>query len=450
MEPLKDEFFKKGGDEGGWQAILTEGLGMEDHVWHDAAVAGDPAKRVKESFGVGRVLEYKCLDGQWRPQGKALLEITGHGDEGTDTLKGIHIAATDPYYEWYGGEKLGVENCLYHLCGKSARRCGFKLGRRDGRELVHIPEWRLVNAGVMIAEDYGKEAGLARIRDGVRHYVPPPVAPPGAGGGGAPAAIGAGLDEALRRLDAPEADPAEVKGKGGDGSGDHSRKVSKQSVGEVLRDKSVEYETRRPAKKKRKKRKATHADRAEKKKKMRGEKGVETDSSDSESSDSSEGFHGAPTRGGTDLWKLSQQNPGKLLKAGMLEMSRYLADRVGDSHEVAWHDRRVLAYVNQIMMSHGGSSGLGVRNQREAITLATCLDQLLSGNLGGLGDTLMQRLKALETAVQDQSWQSARHQELISPQNASLTATDERDKAARTELKMMKLRSSLTKAKANK
>ena len=272
------------------------------------------------------------------------------------------------------------------------------------------------------------------------------MAPPGAGGAG----LGAGLDAAMERLKDPEPergidDPEPPRVPGGP-----SKKVVKQNVGQVLKDKASAYEEKNPPKKKRRKRQVSHADRAEKKKKARGEKGIETDSSDDESSESSEGFHGAPTRGGTDLWKLSQRNPGRLLKAGMQEMSRYLADRVGDNHDVAWHDRRVLAYVNQIMMNQGGGGGLGVRNQREAITLATCIDQLLTGNLGGLGDTLMQRLKALETAVQEQSWQSARHQELISPQNASLTATDERDKAARTELKMLKLRSSLTKAKTNK
>ncbi len=61
---------------------------------------------------------------------------------------------------------------------------------------------------------------------------------------------------------------------------------------------------------------------------------------------------------------------------------------------------------------------MGVRNQREAITLETCLDLLTSGNLAGLGDVLIQRLKALEAAMADQNWQSARHLELIPPQSA--------------------------------
>ena len=154
MERLKEELGAKGGDEADWQLILNEGLKLEDHIWYDAGSMGDPMKRVNETFGVGRVLEYKCVDSSWQPQGKALIEIVGHGEEGKDTLRGIHISASDPYYEWYGGEKLGVDKCLYHLCGKAGRRCSFRLRRRDTRELIHLSEWRLVNPGVMVAEEY--------------------------------------------------------------------------------------------------------------------------------------------------------------------------------------------------------------------------------------------------------------------------------------------------------
>ena len=76
-------------------------------------------------------------------------------------------------------------------------------------------------------------------------------------------------------------------------------------------------------------------------------------------------------------------------------------------------------FVNQILMANHSSQTMGNRNVREAQTLGSAIDMLMAGNLGGLGDLLMQRLKALETAVAEQSWSSARHQELISPQSAS-------------------------------
>lgn len=80
---------------------------------------------------------------------------------------------------------------------------------------------------------------------------------------------------------------------------------------------------------------------------------------------------------------------------------------------MSWDQRRVMAY--QIMLANHQRGGPGVRNQSEAVSLGSAIDLLLEGSLAALGDLLMQRLKALETAMQEQNWQSARHQELISP-----------------------------------
>ena len=94
-----------------------------------------------------------------------------------------------------------------------------------------------------------------------------------------------------------------------------------------------------------------------------------------------------------------------------------------------WEDRKVMAYINQVLLTQHPVQNLGVRNLREAQTLGAALDLLMSGNLGSLGDLLMQRLKALETAINEQSWGSARHQELIAPQAASLTNQGEKEAA---------------------
>lgn len=128
-------------------------------------------------------------------------------------------------------------------------------------------------------------------------------------------------------------------------------------------------------------------------------------------------------------------------------MGRYLADRVGGDPRTGWEDRKVMSYVNQILMANHSSQTMGIRNVREAQTLGSAIDMLMAGNLGGLGDLLMQRLKALETAVAEQSWSSARHQELISPQSASLTNQAEREKAAKAELRASKLRAAMGKSK---
>jgi hypothetical protein len=90
---------------------------------------------------------------------------------------------------------------------------------------------------------------------------------------------------------------------------------------------------------------------------------------------------------------------------------------------------------------------MGVRNHRELVTLGKAIDLLLSGQLGELGDLLVQRLKAVETAVADQNWSTARHQELIPAQAASLTTEQERRKAARMELAQGKLRELVSKGR---
>eukprot|EP00973_Karenia_brevis_P011721 1585919-Karenia_brevis.AAC.1 len=56
---------------------------------------------------------------------------------------------------------------------------------------------------------------------------------------------------------------------------------------------------------------------------------------------------------------------------------------------------------------------MGLRNSREAITLASCMDALLRGNQAGALDILAQRLKALERSIVDQNWNVARWMELI-------------------------------------
>lgn len=73
MDKLKSDFFAKGGSDGEWRDILSEGLAPEDmeefEVGFSRMSAMNHAKRV---LGVGRVIEYSCYDHQWRPQRPSL------------------------------------------------------------------------------------------------------------------------------------------------------------------------------------------------------------------------------------------------------------------------------------------------------------------------------------------------------------------------------------------
>ena len=132
----------------------------------------------------------------------------------------------------------------------------------------------------------------------------------------------------------------------------------------------------------------------------------------------------------------------------MKELKRYLGEVAPtDETDEDWSRYRMLGYVNQIVLTRHTPSQIGIRNQRELITLASGIDLLLQGKLGELGDLMVQRLKALESSLGDQSWQTARHQELIPATTASLTGEIERRRAAKMELANSKLRGMLQKNK---
>ena len=455
LEQLKRDLKAKGGQSGDWDFILGGGLSHEDLVpFVGEGSKEDVMDRARQVMSPGRMVQYECYDQRWRNQGKAIMELVSFEDERENTVRGIHLAASDGYYGYYADEKLRVDNAVYHLCCTEGKKCSFRLPRGDRRELIHLAQWRMVNPGGLLLEGWSKDVAMAAIREGVEKFSPPPVAPaaavvpPGAGGG-------SGLDEALAMEAAGGSGRRERREDRSRREGEVERKP-RRSVSQVLHDKArvmtEKEEAERQQSRRKRKRERSRDDRRKVDKRSRGPED-DSDGSDSKDDESSEesGFQRPPTRGGADIWKLAKKNPGKLLRSGMEEMSRYLADRVGDGQEeIRWDQRRVMAYVNQILLvGHQGGSP-GVRNQREAVTLGTAIDLLLNGSLASLGDLLMQRLKALETAMQEQNWQAARHQELISPQSASLTNTGEREMASRTELRMMKLKAATMKAKGNK
>ena len=454
MEALQAEVGRKGGDERDWNALLSEGLSLADLGWIDCEKNGDPYDKIKDLLCEGRMIEYQCYDARHRPQGFAVIELLGWAEEENRLLKGVHLAASDEYYQWYGENSLGVENCVYHLCKVGHRTCEYRGNRADRRQVIHLDRWRLVNAGILEGQPYSHDIAVSRMRSAVNKMVPHPVSPPvpavapqapfmGVGG------VGSGLDEALTGAGFPPG-PAEV-GRGPK-ERDGKEKDSKVTVGRMLAQRAERFEETSSSSQVRKKRKDRgKSDRADKKKRSRGEYGPDTSSGGDDSSEESDApFRKLSTRGEMDLWRRSQKNPGKLMKSGLQEMGRFLADRVGGNPMEGWEERKVMAYINQVLLTQHPIQSLGVRNLREAQTLGMALDLLMSGNLGTLGDLLMQRLKALETAINEQSWGSARHQELIAPQAASLTNQGEKEAAARAELRNMKLRTALQKSKGVK
>ena len=212
MDRFKAEFLSKGGSEEEWRDVLSEGLTPEDMEEYEVGFSkGGAMEHAKKVLSVGRVVEYSCYDHQWRPQGKALIEILGFDDEARQTLRARHLKASDDYYEWYAQTNLGEDRAVYHLCDVEAKKCPYKLRSRDRREVVHLAEWKAVSPGMMLTAHYSKEIAYGRVEEAVRRYMPHPVAPPGAGGGVPvpedPGRGGTGLDEVLQRMGPARPEP---------------------------------------------------------------------------------------------------------------------------------------------------------------------------------------------------------------------------------------------------
>ena len=143
------------------------------------------------------------------------------------------------------------------------------------------------------------------------------------------------------------------------------------------------------------------------------------------------------TRG---LMEKAKRHPGKLLRSGLEQMSRFMNTRSGDdlAPSVSWREQRVNAYLNQVLFNQHPASSMGMRNARELVTLATCIDLLMEEQFASLGDVLMQRLKAVEASLSE-GWSVANFQELIPPPKATLTSDQERAFAARHALQQRKL-----------
>ena len=131
----------------------------------------------------------------------------------------------------------------------------------------------------------------------------------------------------------------------------------------------------------------------------------------------------------------------------MKEQNIYTAARTGAA-AAKWESHRVVAYTNQIMFAQRTPAEIGMRNQRELQTFSLAIDALLEGNLGFVGDILMQRYKAIEASMAEGCWDLARHYELIPPMSATTVSASERSFATRMAIREAKLKQNLKDVRA--
>jgi hypothetical protein len=143
---------------------------------------------------------------------------------------------------------------------------------------------------------------------------------------------------------------------------------------------------------------------------------------------------------------LSRRRPGLFLQKGLKETARLLATGAGGDED--WSTQKMQVWFRQIFLVKHPPLVLGARNQGELSTLCKCIDLLVKGDLGQVGDVLMQRLRAIEEFVETKTWTLGRHLELITPLDGTLTTEAERSIAVRAELRSAKLREALESARA--
>ncbi len=226
----------------------------------------------------------------------------------------------------------------------------------------------------------------------------------------------------------PSSDPDSSSSKGKKKKGDEDKKKKK-----MKKDKDGEPRRARSSEKRKKRRKDKKRDRR-------------SSSSSRSSRASDDEIYGRETAKYESLMEKAKRHPGKLLRSGLEQMSRFMNTRSGDDlgPSVSWREQKVNAYLNQVLFNQHPVSSMGMRNSRELVTLATAIDLLMEEQFASLGDLLMQRLKAVEASLSE-GWGVANFQELIPPPRATLTTDQERAFAARHALQQRKLAESTRK-----
>ena len=429
---------------------LLDGHGSRSERFWVTGVDSEEAAR--DRFTQGCYLEYACYTDRWEKQGHAVIKLDHWDSDGRAFLAAEHQVASDGYYQHYAEESLQVGKGVYHLCRGAAKDCKARLPRGDGREVVHVDTWRLLSPRQMLAggeNQYMNALGvqwMTELLTGWRQGGDAGAPVPGKGESGLDARLREMMEEAkapnVARASAADPPPARKEERG--------RSPRKKDMSSFLDEQARKRAAERKKEEKRaQERRRSGSDRKRKKKRKRSSDGSEAIEVASQTgSETSSGFPKAPARGGQDLLRLAQKKPGRLLRDALVEMSKFLAEREDDSAGAElWQGRKVMSYVSQVLLVTHPPQKIGIRNHREVISVAMALDYLLAGKTAEAGDLLVQRLKALETSFGEGGWSTARHQELIPAVGASMTNQAEREGAAKAELRNLKLRQALAKAK---
>ena len=457
---LKNRFLTSGGSEAAFEEIGRGKLGLVDGQPQDGCLRpGDAREQALRSFVPGALIEIQCYNSRGRSQGEEILVFEKWISKTDLTFRASHLVASNDYYEWWASHEANYNRTIFHVCQVARNRCGFR--GPGGEDVIHITRWKMVSPQGLLGGGYASRKALEHFEKQLTEYLdhqamvvsegspavvaagPKAAAPVAAtsgldaafmGGAGAPGDDDAEVDHLLKLAAEAKkgpAPPAEKPGKAPKGKG----------LSQLLAEKAQLLESERKSRGRSGPSGGLRLDAdpevGHRRKKRRRDRSESPDGS----SGSEKDFRVASSWE-VDLLALSQRDPGCLLRSALREMKRYLAAR-GEANKEDLTAGRVVSYLHQILLPQYPKAGL--RSQRELVTLATGLDMLLEGDLGRLGDLLVQRFKAIEASLSaDGNWSVARHQELI-PIQASLSTRAELTEAAKAELRALKLKQQLHK-----
>ena len=135
--------------------------------------------------------------------------------------------------------------------------------------------------------------------------------------------------------------------------------------------------------------------------------------------------------------------PGSRFLSGLRTIAAQLGSRGGSQSDIVVP--RVTTWLNSIFLGAVTPEKMSRRNLTELRFLAAAIDHLTVGDLAQLGDLLMQRLKAVQTAATEGDWSTASELDVTPLSSVLLTSEEEQRAAARA--KLLKVRLAEAKAK---
>lgn len=426
-----------------------------------------------EGLTQSALIEFPGYDNRGQQQGLIVGCIAGPAVEsnisGGRVFQGQIIAVQDGYYEYWVAETYGdysPERVIpFHFCNVPARDCTSHTAYRSP---LHIDVFRVLTVDQTLGLKWLSEEDKDRLRN---HPVVVAGAPVSVTGGlpghasGAPApptgavdktpqgglAGIAGLAKALGEGDGrvSDADRDSHAGERGDAKKDKKRRKTdskeRSQEREPEKDETSSEDLRKALNKKQPlEPKLSALDlgslerrRKKKKKKSRDKKKKERYSPSTSSSTDSLFHSAALPKGMERLRRVHQQEPGKIASLSLQRLQELVLQTQGRgsaSDQVEKFPPVALGYVMNVFLVAHPMQEVGVRTVRELRTLATCIDFLCQNDPLRCLDVLVQRVKALEVAHQQGSWNQASQLELVLADGQSAVFRPEL-KAAQAEVR---------------